>query len=391
MSRIRQNFLLFIYFINISLLIACIPNLAHSYDDLEDVIEGEDALFVDITSQDYIDKHVDAKSRKIIQAYKEKCILLQQKGDPDVLLNEINYLSSRAFKKISKNKLTKEICLAIVEKIYFDPVTIILNKIIHAPLEEAYNYVESLRFQIIGEAAKEAITTKEWCIKKYGFDLFNVACNHYMSRNDSIDITQYESIFSDNIKYILSIIQHKSLPIAYAELIHLKKQIIEHLESHNITDPVAQKEFIIKNFSCDIIELARNIYRGRLDQKTLFSCFRPVDVQNSIIKMLNNSEHSYTYRIRFIHDLANDVFQNAELSGFDMIKLKSCIYQAFNIIEKPCNNAEFISNMTLINNVLNEIQHKVYNIVHGKIILSKNHPEDFTRAIEKFLTKSELK
>jgi len=387
MSRIHQNFLLFVYLINISLLIVFISNLAGSNYDWQG-LEEEETTFVDITDQDYIDKHVNEKSRKIIQECKERCILLQQKGDFDALLNEMGYLSSRAFKKISKNKLTKKICLAIVKKIYFDPATAILHDIIHAPIEEAYNYLGNLKFQIIKQATEDLATTAvKWCIKKYGFDLLNTARDCYMSRNDTIDITQYQSIFSDNLKHILSIIQHKSLPIAYAELIHLKKQIIEHLESHNITDSVAQKEFIIKNFNCDIVELATNVYRGRLDHKTLVSFFISIDIQNSIIKMLNIPEDTYESRIRFIYDLAKDVFQNGKLSGFDMAKSKSCIYQALNIIEKPCNNTEFISNMTLINNVLSDIKDKVYSIIHAKPILLREHSERFTQAIEKFLAK----
>jgi hypothetical protein len=281
-------------------------------------------------------------------------------------------------------------CFAIIKKIYLDPATTILHEIAHAPLEKAYNYLGDLKFQITEKATKDsAATTKEWCIKKYGFDLLNAARNCYMSRNDNIDIAQYRSIFSDNLKHILSIIQYKSLPIAYAELIHLKKQIIGNLESHNITDPIAQKDLIIKSFNCDVIELANNIYKGRLDHKTLFSFFIPLDVQNSIIRMLNDPEYSYESRVHFLHNLAEDVFQNGELSGLDFTKSKSYIYQALNIIKQPCNNTEFISSMTLINNGLNDIQDKAYSIINGKPILSRKYPEQFTQAIEKFLTRAQ--
>jgi hypothetical protein len=376
MSYFRQKSLFFIYCITILLSIIFIPNMA--YD-------------IDVTCQDYIDKHMSVKSRKKIQEYKERCILLQQKGDIDALLKEKNRLYPRTRKTLNKNKHRDLICLAIVEKIYFDPITKMLHEIAHAPLEKASKELEILIYNLTEQALEKNIfqgaKITEWLIKEYGFDVRQTAHNSYISRNDHIDITQYESIFSNNLKNILSIIQHHSLPIAYAELIHLKQQINEYLISHNITDPIAQKNFMINNFNCNIIELAYNLYRGRLDHKNLISYFNSFGVQETIIGILNNQKHDYTSRCHEFDKVAYWVFHNAKLCNLNIApEITSRVYEALNIIKKSCDSAEFIPRITFINNVLDEIQGKVYSIVDGKPI-SKKSLEPFTQAIEKFITR----
>lgn len=391
MSCFRQKLLSFIYFITISLSVIFIPNLAYDYE-IQEFIEETTHFTIDITSQDYIDKHTSAKSRKKIKEYKEQCILLQQKGDIDALLKKINHLYPRTRKTLNNNKLRDKICLAIAEKIYFDPITTMLHHIAHAPLEKASKELEKLMYNVLHQALEKNIVQdakiKEWLIKQYGFDVRQTAHNCYISRNDHIDITQYESIFSDNLKNILSIIQHKSLPIACAELIHLKKQISEYLVSNNITDPIAQKNFIIKSFNCDIIELAYNLYRGRLDHKNLISFFESFGVQESIINILNNQQYDNISCSHKFDNLAHWVFCNAKLCNLNISpEIISHVYEALNIIKKPCDRTKFISSMTLINNVLDEIQGKVYSIVDGKPLLKKSS-ELFTQALERFLTRT---
>jgi hypothetical protein len=397
MPYFRQKFLSSIHFITISLSIIFIPNVAYDYEIQEFIEETSNftdvtCQRVDITCQDYIDKHMNAKSRKKIQEYKEQCILLQQKGDLDALLNEINRLYSRTCKTLNINKHRDNICLAIIKKIYSDPITTMLHAIAHAPLEKAAKELEKLICKLLKQAVEKNITQddkiKEWIITQYGFDVRQTARNCYISHNDHIDITQYESIFSDNLKNILSIIQHKNLPIACAELIHLKKQINEYLVSNNITDPIAQKNFLIKNFNCDVIELAYDLYRERLDHKNLIGFFESLGVQETIIMILNNQQYDYVSRSRKFDNLAYWVFYNAKLCNLNIApEIISRVYEALNAIKKPCDRSEFVSSMTLINNVLDEIQGKVYSIVDGKP-LSKKSSELFTQAIENFFTRT---
>jgi hypothetical protein len=393
MSYIRQFFLSFIYLINISLSIVFIPNLANSDDDeWQSFIKVESPFLVDITHQDYIDKHVNAKSRKIIQEYREQCILLQQKGNIDNFLNEMSRLHHRTCKKLNKNKLTDRICLAIAEKFYLDPITIILEEIAHAPLEKACEEIQRLRFQLLKQAQEKNILImdkiKEWLIERYGFNVINVARDCYMARNDHIDIAKNYPTISNNLKHILSIIEHKILPIAHAELIHLKKQILEGLKSLNITDPSAQKNFIIKNFDCDIIELAHNAYRGRSDHKTLVSYFIYINAQKTSIAILNN-EHNYESIANKFRELIERIFFNAELCNLTIdSKLKACVVNSISIIKAPHNTNEFVFNVTMINRVLNHIQNEIDGIIDGEPILSEQSSELFTQAVENFIKRT---
>jgi hypothetical protein len=345
-----------------------------------------------ITREDYIAEYADEQSLKAIHEYKKKCILLQQKGDIDSLFSEINRLHSIVIKNGDRNTITDYICLAIAEKFYINPIASILHKIRHASLEKAYYELIELRIQILRQAIENNIThdtkTRELLIEQYGFDPIHAARNCYMSRNDHVDITNYQFILSNNLKLILSTIQRENLPIAHAELIHLKKQILEHLESRNIIDPIAQKNYMIKNFGCDVIKLAHNIYRGRLDHKTLICYFEPFTVQSAIIYLLNDDEHNYESLAHLFHQLTQCIFRNAELSSLNSnSKIKTQIYEAIHVIKEPQNNAEFILNVTLINRMLENIQNKVDAIVYGEQPLSERPLESFTQAVKNFLTR----
>lgn len=383
----RQFFLYFIHFITISLSIIFIPSLAYDYEKQN--FFDKEANFTITACQDYINKHGTTKLHKAIQEYEKQCILLQQKGDLNALANEIARLYIRISKIFNKNKRQDKICFAIVKKIYLDPITTVLHTIAHAPLELACNELEELKIQLLDQVKKKPITPAQWSIEQYGFDLVTAARNCYTSRNDYIDLTQYQSTFSDDLKHILSIIQYKSLPIAHAEFIHLKKQITDCLDSQYIIDPMAQKNFIIKSFNCDVIELAHNIYKGRLDHKNLVNFSRPINIQESIINILNDYGYDHASRANKIHYLAEIVFNNAKLCNLDIAPvLKSRISEALNIIQKPCDNNEFTFNITLINNILSDIQEKVYGIFNAKPIISNRSPERFTQEIKTFLARS---
>jgi len=151
-----------------------------------DVIRvGERTL---ITRQDYIDEYGDTYSRKAIQKYKEHCIALQQKGDLLKLFNEIKLLHDCVMKNGNKNTFTDYISLAIAEKIYSDPVTIILYIIKHAPIENAYNELQNLKAQIMEQARQKNIVLmtkiKAWLIEQYGFDVLQTAHDCYTLRNN---------------------------------------------------------------------------------------------------------------------------------------------------------------------------------------------------------------
>jgi hypothetical protein len=345
-----------------------------------------------ITREDYIAEYSDRQSAKTLQEYRKKCILLQQKGDLNILFNEISRLHPRVMKNGKNNNMIDYISLAIAEKLYSNPVATILHTIRYAPLEKACLELENLKIQIINQSREKNVLlmakTKELLIEQYEFDVLNAARDCYLSRNDHIDITKYQSILSNDLKNSLSIIENKNLPVAYAELIHLKKQIMEYLEPLNIEDPVAQKKIIIQNFGCDIIDLANNIYRGRLDHKKLIVYFSSIDVQDTTIAMLNNQEYDYESLSHELRKIAGHVFHNAKLCNLEVApEVESHIYKIIDVIKAPCNDIEFILNATTINRILHDIQSKVYGIIESKPTVLERPINPFMRAVEGFIAR----
>lgn len=108
-----------------------------------------------ITRKDYIAKYTDTKSFKRIQEYREHCIELQKEGDLANLWKEIIKLRDRITKNGRKTIIADNICLAIVETIYRDPVTKLLHKIKYAPtLEEADDALQAAERYLL-EQGKE--------------------------------------------------------------------------------------------------------------------------------------------------------------------------------------------------------------------------------------------
>lgn len=140
-----------------------IPNLDNNKEESDFISElGFDIMKIverdHITREDYIIKHTDEQSFKRVQEYKEKCIQLQKKGDLYSLAKEVNRLYNRVIKNGKATILSDNICLAIVEKIYLDPITRLLHTIKHAPtLAEAEEASRILDEYLL----KEAMLAKE--------------------------------------------------------------------------------------------------------------------------------------------------------------------------------------------------------------------------------------
>jgi hypothetical protein len=345
-----------------------------------------------ISQPDYIAQYANAESFKIIQEFREKCIALQQKGDRSALSKEELRLRHQLFKNSKNNDFTTNVCYAIVEKIYSNSITDVLYGIVHAQtLEKAHSQLQYLEMQILDQAQQHNIVLtdqiKDFVIKQYGLDPIEAAYDCYTSRPDYIKTVNDLPILSNNnISPILHNIENKSLSAAHKELVHLQKQIIGTLESLNITDKAIQKELIVKKFGIDILEQTNNAYKNRSDHKELINSFIPIDVHNNSINILNNS-HDYASVGQQFDTMAEQVFHNARLCKLDFIEnIENHVIDSIHIIKAPQNDAQFVFNITVVDHLLTDIQHKVDNIVEGKSTsYIQRGSELFTRAIVKFI------
>lgn len=347
-----------------------------------------------ISRLDYIAQHADTQSFKIIQEYREKCIALQQQGDRNALFQEKLQLQVYIFNNNKNDDFTSNVCYAIAEKAYLNTITSILYNIVHTlSLEKALNQLHYLEIQILDQAQQQNITLtnqiKNFIIQQYGFDVLEAGYNCYTSRADYIHTPNDQSVLSNNLSPILHNIEHKSLPMAHEELAHLQKQIIEALESLNITDTTTQKELIVKKFGIDILEQANSTYKNRSDHKELMNSFIPIDVHSTSINILNNS-HDYASVGQEFDTMAEQVFHNARLCKLDFVEnIENHIIDSIHIIKAPQNDAQFVFNVTVVDHLLTDIQHKVNDIVEGKSTSYMQYIERgselFTRAIVKFI------
>lgn len=143
-----------------------IPNLDNNTKESDFIIKLRFDLMkiveIDhITRADYIYKHTNTQSFQTILDYLEHCTLLQANADLNGLFNEINRLRNRVIKNGRKTIIADNICLAIAEKFYLDPVTKLLHTVKYAPtLKEAEEAYETTKKIMELEQAKGRDTTK---------------------------------------------------------------------------------------------------------------------------------------------------------------------------------------------------------------------------------------
>ena len=360
--------------------------IAHLGFDIMKIVEKDL-----ISRSDYIAEHTNPESFSIIQDYKEKCIELQKKGNRSALLQEELRFRKQLFINRKNDNSTDNTCYAIAEKAYSSPITTVMYEISHAAsLKEACNKLKQFELAILKEAEKNnLIFTKDiikWLVEKHGFDILHASHNCYVSRPDYIDTFSNQSILSDKVGFVLNNIKYDTLPMAHEELINLQKQVLEGLESLNIIDPIEQKEFLVKDFGADILELANNLYKNRPDHQELVKSFIPIDVHYKSIDILNNS-HDYVSIGQQFDIMAEHVFHNARLCKLDFVDaLENHIIDSLHIIKDPQNDAEFVFNVTVVDHLLSDIQNKAESIVKGEPTTWQRSQELFLRGITKFVT-----
>jgi len=342
-----------------------------------------------ITRPDYITKHTNVQEQKTIQECREKCYLLQQKGNKDALFSQKQQLYGYVHGNRNKNDLITNICLAIVENCYLDPITRVLHEITHAPsLKKSCDHLKNLELQLLTQAQQQNIVKvnqmRTWTIEHYGFDVLDAAQNCYKSRPDYIYTPGNQSYLSDTVKPILNNIKSKDLPRAHAELVHLEKQLTEVFKDQNIISPTAQKEYMMKYFGTNVLETAHKKYEARSDHKALVESFMAIDINQATATILENN-NSYESVANEMSNLADRVFVNAHLCKLNFIEnIENHIIDSLRIIKASENDAQFVFNVTIVDRVLTDIQQVSQSIVTGKPTLWERSPELLIRGFGKF-------
>jgi len=342
-----------------------------------------------VTRPDYIAKYADAQSLKKIQGHIEYCRHLQQTGNSKALFDEATKLRSMVKKS---SDFTTKINFAITQKTYFDPATTALHNIAHAPSrEKACSNLKSLELQLLTQAQQQNIMNaslmRAWTVEHYGFDLLEAAQNCYKSRADYVYTPNNQSYLSDTIQPILHNIESKPLPRAHAELVNLEKQIDTALAERNITDPIAQKEYVKKSFGRDVLEAAHKKYEARSDHKQLVESFVDIDVNQASATILENN-NSYESVANRMSDLAERIFGNAKLCNFDFVpQIEDHILESLHVIRSPKNVAEFVFHTTVVDHLLTDLQCQSEAIVAGEPALWKRAPELFTHGMTVFISR----
>jgi len=339
-----------------------------------------------VTRPDYIAEHTNEQSLKAIQEYKNHCVQLQQKGNRSALRDEIKALQPNVNKK---SDFATKISLAIAKKTFFNPVTIVLDEIAHAPsLENACIHVKSLELQLLTQAQKHNIVNvnrmRTWTTEHYGFDVLAAAHDCYASRPDYVYTPENQSYLSDTIKPILHKIESKNLPAAHAELVHLETQIDKALEELNITDPIAQKEYIKKSLGRDVLAIAHKTYESRLDYKELAKAFIAIDVEKATATILENN-NTYESVANEMSDLAKCVFVNADHCKLSNLpKIKSHVYGSIDAMGIAHDRPTFIFNLSMVNRTLGDIQLLTHAILTGSHPILVRSSELLIGGIDKF-------
>lgn len=342
-----------------------------------------------IIRKDYIAKYLNEPEQKIIQKYKEKCYELQQNGNSSALFNEKQELYHFIRKNNGKTNLIDDICLTIVENCWLDPMTYTFRSIIHAQsLEKACDHVKKLEKQITTQAGKLGIVNlnevRAWSLDRYGFDLLSSAHNRYKSRPDYVYKPDNQSYFSDVTQPILHNIASENLTKAHAELVNLKKQIHEAIVKSNITDPIAQKEYIKKAIGRNIVKAAQKTYEARADHKELAESFIPIDVNQSTVTILENN-NTYESVANEMNTLAKNVFANGYRCNLSNLpQIESHVHDTIEAMKIAQDHPTFIFNLSMVNHTLGDIQQLAHAVLTGTHPVLTRSSELLTRGFESF-------
>ena len=360
-----------------------------------------------ITRKDYLAKYANSEQMKAIQEYKDLCPLLflykgnaffdeyrrmQFKIAEDNKVVKNNSRNKKAINNIPKNNLVDNVCFAFIDNLYNDPIVIdnenkdsirdIFYSIRNRPLAEAQQELQNFELQILRQARSNNIVLmqdiKTWIINQYGFDVLDLANTIYISHPDYSNKPENESVFSDELAPILDNIECQTLPIAYAELIHLEEQLSNEFKSLNIQDKTEQKKCLIEDFGTNPLDVAQATYRNNPNYQYITQHFVPIDFSKVTIKIVKQSPNCASIAREFNH-VADQVFHNAELCQINFLSnTKPRVYASINALKKPHDTFDFVCNLTSVDHTLHSLQQQSQDIIEG----IQTPPHDSTPLLE---------
>jgi hypothetical protein len=195
------------------------------------------------------------------------------------------------------------------------------------------------------------------------------------------------SELSECLSPILYNIQNRKLPEAYNELVHCDSHVSRILAEENITDQNEQKEFLIKNFDANVPEVTLSVYKNRADHQNLCKNFIPINVSYTAATILNNNNNCEVIA-NLLQDVSEQVINNAQLCQLDYIpEIQDHLIQSLHVIREPKSAAEFIVHVTIMDQVLTDIQCQTDAMVTGKPTLWERSPDLLFRALVSFVSR----
>ena len=324
-----------------------------------------------LSNHSYREKYANAQSFEQIQRFEKQCTLFQQQGNREALHHEIERLLQQVKINGKKEDLVTNVCLAIATDKFTAPITSFLDKIVHAPdLEKAQELVNYLNKAIKEQAHQNNIFRQSeisgMLISDCGFDPRTAADQCYRSHLDYIIMRETGRCYNP-VEYVFRTIEQQDLSTAYNELIHIKQQLAELFQSHNITDPIDQQNLLIEHFNEDIATKAHACYTTRSDIRTIAQSFTPIDVQATTVRILSTSNNTQSVATE-LQAVAGVVLDNAQLCQVECApQLKECIVESLRVLQKSNNVAETIFHVTVVDHLLTDLQIQSHSIATGTL------------------------
>ena len=319
------------------------------------------------TRGDFIVNHMGKECLDEIQQFSRLCNVLQKKNDIAALEN----LYKRLAIKVSLNEMPNmadEICFAIAERAFKDPINLTFGKIRHGSWNEACAALSDLEAQVepMIEQPPRIIPEQEYLRESVMYnsriDRTAVAQKFHKARPDYRPLPNSKSTVSNEH---IAITESRSLPEVHEELVDLNPQIEQKIEENNCEECIEQQKCLEKTFEKEF--------------------FIPIDVQNITADILTRSDSCHAVANGF-EIIARQVLGNASLCNLQHVAdMQVSIDQSLDIIRAPKNDVEFVFHVATVDHVLTDLQTQSEVVAEGGPTLWERTPGLLARAVTMFV------